>query len=157
MKPFLCCLCFFFVACAAPERPAAAGPVADTAVNNDPDAAIDTRSPAVDTTAAVATKDTMYANQRFKEVNVARLNDSTFRISGKAQIFEARFGWVVEDGHNELQQGFESTDAGAPAWGNFSFTVTAKKPRANSTLHLVLFETSMKDGSRQHQLPVVLY
>jgi hypothetical protein len=63
----------------------------------------------------------------------------------------------VEDGHNELKKGFESTDAGAPAWGDFSFTVEAEKERPNSTLHLVLFATSAKDGSRGHELPVYLY
>ena len=98
-----------------------------------------------------------YANQRFKEVRAEQVNDSTFRITGKGQIFEARFGWVIEDGHNELEEGYESTSAGAPAWGDFSFLVAAQKQRSNSTLHLVLFETSAKDGSRQHQLPIPLY
>jgi hypothetical protein len=49
------------------------------------------------------------------------------------------------------------TDAGAPAWGNFSFTVDAPKKNANSTLHLILFELSSKDGSRQYELPILLY
>ena len=98
-----------------------------------------------------------FSNERFKEVTVERLGGDTFRISGKAQIFEANFGWVIEDGHNELQQGHEMTDAGAPEWGNFNFTVTAEKKNPNSTLHLILFESSAKDGSRQHELPVLLY
>lgn len=63
---------------------------------------------------------------------------------------------MVEDGHNELKKGFEATDAGAPEWGNFGFIVNVKKERLNSTLHLILFETSTKDGSRQFELPVPL-
>jgi hypothetical protein len=48
------------------------------------------------------------------------------------------------------------TDAGAPDWGKFNFVVDAKKDRENSTLHLILFESSAKDGSRQHQLMIPL-
>lgn len=99
----------------------------------------------------------VYSNARFKNVTVKRTGDHTFLIKGKAQIFEANFGWVIEDGHNELYQGHEMTDAGAPEWGNFSFTVNAKKKKSNSTLHIILFESSAKDGSRQHELPVLLY
>ena len=98
-----------------------------------------------------------YNNVRFRNVKAARLDGNRFRITGEGQIFEASFGWVIEDGHKELKQGFATTDAGAPAWGKFSFEVDAEKERPNSTLHLVLFETSMKDGSRQYQLPVLLY
>lgn len=98
-----------------------------------------------------------YSNQRFKGVTVTKTGDQEFSIEGKAQIFEASFSWVVEDGHEELKQGYNTTDAGAPAWGNFSFTINAPKKRSNSTLHLILFELSAKDGSRQHELPILLY
>lgn len=98
-----------------------------------------------------------YSNKRFKDVTVEKTNDHTFLITGKGQIFEANFGWVVEDGHYELKKGFEMTDAGAPEWGNFSFTIDVTKKRENSTLHLILFETSAMDGSRQHELPILLY
>ena len=98
----------------------------------------------------------LYSNVRFKEVNVEKRGENKYRIRGKGQIFEARFGWVVEDGHNELAQGFEDTNAGAPEWGSFDFTVEVKKARTNSVLHLVLFETSAKDGSRVHECPVPL-
>ncbi len=98
-----------------------------------------------------------YNNIRFRNVMANRLDGNRFRITGEGQIFEASFGWVIEDGHKELKQGFATTDAGAPAWGKFSFEVDAEKERPNSTLHLVLFETSMKDGSRQYQLPIRLY
>lgn len=99
----------------------------------------------------------VYSNERFKDVTVEKTGDHTFLIKGKGQIFEASFSWVVEDGHNELLKGFEMTDAGAPEWGNFSFTVEVKKERENSTLLLILFESSPKDGSRQYELPVLLY
>ena len=100
---------------------------------------------------------TIYSNERFKEVRVERTAQHTFLVQGKGQIFEASFNWVVEDGHYELKKGFEMTDAGAPEWGNFRFTVDVQKERANSTLMLILFESSPKDGSRQFELPVVLY
>lgn len=97
-----------------------------------------------------------FSNRRFRDVTVQRVGDNEFRISGEGQIFEANFGWVVEDGHNELKKGFEMTDAGAPAWGKFSFTIEVEKQRPNSTLTLVLYESSAKDGSRQHELPMPL-
>lgn len=114
----------------------------------------------VDSTGKIST-DTIsakvYGNQRFRNVRVTRQSDSTFLVTGQGQIFEANFGWVIEDGHNELSTGHQMTDAGAPEWGDFSFTVNAVKTNPNTTLHLVLFETSAKDGSRQHELPVLLY
>ncbi len=120
---------------------------------------IDTTKPA-DTTKP-PTKDTtkskVYSNKRFKDVTVQKIGNHKFRIKGKAQVFEASFGWVVEDGHKEIKKGHEMTDAGAPAFGNFSFVVDVAKQRKNSTLHLILFEESAKDGSRQHELPIFLY
>ena len=49
------------------------------------------------------------------------------------------------------------TDAGAPEWGDFDFTIIVQKKRENSKLTLVLFESSAKDGSRQDELPIVLF
>jgi len=99
----------------------------------------------------------VYSNARFKDVTVEKIGEQKFRIKGKGQIFEANFNWVIEDGHEELKQGFQMTDAGAPEWGNFDFIVEASKKRPNSILHLILFETSAKDGSRQYELPLLLY
>jgi hypothetical protein len=98
-----------------------------------------------------------YSNERFKEVTVERIDENKFRIRGKGQIFEASFNWIIEDGHDELETGFQTTDAGAPEWGNFDFTIAVQKKRENSKLTLVLFESSAKDGSRQHELPIVLF
>jgi hypothetical protein len=99
----------------------------------------------------------IYSNQRFKEVTVEKIAEHKFLVQGKGQIFEASFNWVVEDGHEEIKKGFQMTDAGAPAWGNFKFTIDVQKKNPNSTLHLILFESSAKDGSRQYELPVTLY
>jgi hypothetical protein len=99
---------------------------------------------------------TVYENKRFKDVRIEKLGVSKYLIHGRGQIFEASFGWAVEDGHNELKQGHGMTDAGAPEWGNFRFTIDVQKKRPNSKLHIILFETSAKDGSRQHELPIPL-
>ena len=98
-----------------------------------------------------------YSNQRFKEVSIEKGTDHKFQVKGKAQVFEATFSWVIEDGHEELQKGSQMTNAGAPEWGEFSFIVEAEKKRDNSTLTLILFESSPKDGSRQYELPIILY
>jgi len=111
----------------------------------------------VEDTTATAPESPVYANERFKEVTVQKTGEHSFLIKGKGQIFEASFSWVVEDGHMELKKGHEMTDAGAPEWGNFQFTVDVKKDRENSTLMLIIFESSPQDGSRQYELPVLLY
>ncbi len=98
-----------------------------------------------------------YANKRFKDVVVERIGLDSFIVRGQGQIFEANFSWIVEDGHDELKKGFQMTDAGAPEWGKFEFSVRVQKKRENSTLMLVLFESSPRDGSRQYELPIPLY
>jgi hypothetical protein len=98
----------------------------------------------------------LYANEAFKNVKVEKLKRNSYRATGKARIFEARFGWSVEQGHQQLAEGYESADAGAPSWGNFSFTVTVAKADATANLRLVLFESSAKDGSRLHELSLPL-
>lgn len=98
-----------------------------------------------------------YSNERFRNVTVEKVNGDTFRVKGEGQIFEASFSWIVEDSHDELKEGHEMTDAGAPEWGKFDFTLDVAKNKENSTLTLILFEISAKDGSRQHELPIVLF
>jgi hypothetical protein len=98
----------------------------------------------------------IYANARFKDVTIEKMQEyGEIKVKGKAQIFEASFNWVIEDGHNELKSGHEMTDAGAPEWGNFSFQIVPPK-KENAKLHLILFEISAKDGSRQHELIIPL-
>jgi hypothetical protein len=99
---------------------------------------------------------TFFGNERFRKVTVEKVYDNKFRIKGQGQIFEANFNWVVEDGHEEIKKGFQMTDAGAPEWGNFDFVIEVGKVRESSTLTLILFETSAKDGSRQYELPISL-
>ena len=98
-----------------------------------------------------------YSNKRFRDVTVERIGQDTFLVRGQGQIFEANFNWIVEDGHEELKKGFQMTDAGAPEWGKFEFAITVHKKRKNSTLTLILFESSPKDGSREYELPIPLY
>lgn len=130
--------------------------VADTPLHQSPQII----SPATDTamfpeaTTDTATK--VYNNKRFRNVRVEKTGEHSYRVTGEAQVFEGTISWVVEDGHNELKQGHEQTDAGAPEWGKFSFAVNVSKKTPNSTLMLILFEASAKDGSRQYELPMVL-
>jgi hypothetical protein len=150
-------ICFLFIlilsGCDNPERQKVTEEIPDTIdVQDEPEVEIEVRQP-TDSLPEIK----YYANERFKEVTVEEIGKHTFLIRGKAQIFEASFSWIVEDGHNELKKGYQMTDAGAPEWGNFSFAVEVHKKRENSTLMLVLFESSPKDGSRQHELPVLLY
>ena len=97
-----------------------------------------------------------YSNERFRKVTVEKVAEHKFRVQGQAQIFEASFNWVVEDGHNQLKSGFSMTDAGAPEWGKFDFTIDVVKKDKYSTLNLILFEVSAKDGSHQYELPIPL-
>src|SRR5690242_14496803 len=46
-----------------------------------------------------------YSNERFKNVTVKNLGNNEFLIEGQAQVFEASFSWIVEDGHEEIMQG----------------------------------------------------
>lgn len=102
------------------------------------------------------TKETVYANDIFRNVTVKKTGEDTFEVKGQAQVFEAVVNYVVEDGHNELTQGFFQTSAGAPEWGDFTQTVKVKKAEPNSTLMLILFEVSAKDGSRRMELIIPL-
>ncbi|MBE5396692.1 Gmad2 immunoglobulin-like domain-containing protein [Brevibacillus borstelensis] len=95
-------------------------------------------------------------NDSFHVASVEKTGEDTFTIKGKARVFEGNFQYVVEDGHNELTKGNVQTSAGAPEWGDFEFTVKVKKDQPNSTLTLVLFESSPKDGSRRMELPIAL-
>lgn len=94
------------------------------------------------------------SNERFRNVTIEKLDENKFRVQGQAQVFEGTINWTVEDGHYILKDGFTTTDAGAPAWGNFDFTFDVEKVDKNSSVTLVLFEISAKDGSQQYSLPI---
>lgn len=99
---------------------------------------------------------TPFSNEHFRQVTAEKVDGNKFHVKGEAQVWEANINWVVEDGHNELKSGFTTTDAGAPEWGNFDFTIDIEKKEDFSTLTLILFEVSAKDGSRTHELPIPL-
>ncbi|MFY0545346.1 Gmad2 immunoglobulin-like domain-containing protein [Brevibacillus sp. H7] len=107
-------------------------------------------------TPAPDTQTKPYENEIFQEVTVKKIKDGEYEVRGKARIFEAMVDYVVEDGHNELAKGSVMAEKGAPEWGNFQFTLQVKKAEPNSTLMLILFETSAKDGSRRMELPIPL-
>jgi hypothetical protein len=97
-----------------------------------------------------------YQNDIFQNVTVKKVKADTYEVKGQAMIFEAVVDYVVEDGHNELTKGHVMASKGAPEWGDFSFTLHVKKAEPNSTLMLILYETSAKDGSRRLELPIPL-
>jgi hypothetical protein len=99
----------------------------------------------------------VFSNERFRDVTVEKIVADSFRVRGKAQVFEAAFSWVVEDGDEEVSKGFQMTNAGAPEWGDFIFSFKTHKKNGDSKVHLILFEASPKDGSRQFQLRIPLY
>ncbi len=97
-----------------------------------------------------------FSNERFRRVSIEKKEGDKYRVKGEAQVFEATFNWVVEDGHYVLKDGYEMTDAGAPEWGKFDFTFDVKKIDDYSTLLLILFEVSAKDGNHNYELPIPL-
>lgn len=128
----------------------------DTVSGDQPHAKSDTPDNAKEDTTQISPVGEVYSNARFRDVQVEKVRANRYSVEGRGQIFEANFGWIVEDGHRELKSGFQMTDAGAPEWGKFRFFIEVEKERPNSVLTLVLFESSAKDGSRQHELPIPL-
>ncbi|WP_367754727.1 stalk domain-containing protein [Ammoniphilus sp. 3BR4] len=90
-------------------------------------------------------------NERFAKIKIYQ-HDGSYWVMGVARVFEGVMGYVVEDGHYELAKGFDTTSRGAPEWGLFMFRLDVSKARPNSTLTLVLYEESPKDGKRQFEL-----
>lgn len=98
----------------------------------------------------------LYHNETFKDVLVKKTGETIYQVSGKARVFEAVYHYLVKDGNEIVADGHGTTDAGAPEFGNFNFSVDVKKKTATEALYLVLFEVSAKDGSRTHELPIPL-
>lgn len=103
-----------------------------------------------------ASAEKVYQNDIFQDVTVQKTGENSYIVKGKARIFEAVVDYVVEDGHNELAEGSIQASKGAPDWGDFTIELTVKKDQPNSTLMLILFETSAKDGGRLHELAIAL-
>lgn len=115
-----------------------------------------TIAPTPDSIATSSEADHVHANQIFQNVTVESLGNHTYKVQGRARIFEATINWSVEDGHYILAEGYTTASIGAPDWGDFEFEVTVKKADVNSSLVLILFESSAKDGSHLHELPIRL-
>lgn len=97
------------------------------------------------------------SNFAFRNISVRRLDGNEVEVRGQARIFEATVNWVTEDGHSELDSGYVTANNGAPEWGDFMIRTRVNKERDNSTVHLILYEASAKDGSRIHEMPVFLF
>ncbi|MFD1957261.1 Gmad2 immunoglobulin-like domain-containing protein [Paenibacillus thailandensis] len=80
---------------------------------------------------------------------------TSFTVEGEARVFEASFGWTLEDGHNILAEGHAMADEGAPAWGKFRFEVNYREASQRHLL-LFLYTESAKDGSKEHSIIVPL-
>ncbi len=93
----------------------------------------------------------------FRHIEVTG-SQGNYVITGEAQVFEATIQYEVEDGHFLFLKDFTTASAGAPAWGTFSINIHIPEESLpeNGTLMLILFEESAYDGSRIHELPIVL-
>ncbi|GAB1529288.1 MULTISPECIES: Gmad2 immunoglobulin-like domain-containing protein [Brevibacillus] len=123
---------------------------------SEPPASTQPTTPEKPPTNQTGQQETVYGNDIFRNVTVKKTAQDTFEIKGQASVFEAVLNYVVEDGHNELTQGSVQASTAAPDWGDFTHTLKVKKAEPNSTLTLILFETSMKDGSRRMELIIPL-
>jgi immunoglobulin-like protein involved in spore germination len=117
---------------------------------------IDSTNPVFDPHAHSHDTIDVYSNETFKEVRLERTGETVYSVTGKARVFEAVYHYLVKDGNEVVTDGRGMTDAGAPEFGNFSFTVDVKKKVAVESMYLILFEASAKDGSRQYELPIPL-
>ncbi|WP_308636802.1 Gmad2 immunoglobulin-like domain-containing protein [Paenibacillus silvisoli] len=100
------------------------------------------------------TPPTAASNEAFRVFEPAEgsVVGKSFTVKGQARVFEATFGYSFEDGHNVLAEGHVTADQGAPAWGDFEFTVTLAAAPTNTTGVLTIYESSAKDGSHIHEL-----
>jgi hypothetical protein len=148
MRPCYFLIILFFIACNNGKDKDAVDP---SGVKK-----IDSTNPVFDPHSHTGDTIDVYHNETFKDVLVKKTGETTYEVSGKARVFEAVYHYMVRDGNEVVTDGHGMTDAGAPEFGNFSFTVDAKKKVATEALYLVLFEVSAKDGSMQHELPIPL-
>ncbi|SFA89403.1 MULTISPECIES: Gmad2 immunoglobulin-like domain-containing protein [unclassified Bacillus (in: firmicutes)] len=95
----------------------------------------------------------LYENDAFKEVTIVENNENLV-IKGKARVFEGVFHYAVVVGKEILKEEYYQTD-GAPAWGEFSITIS-KELVVNEGTKLELFTYSAKDGSETDVLEIPL-
>jgi len=123
-------------------------PVLSAEFTTAPDSSVEKKNPG---------KPDVYSNKRFRNVTVTLNSSGDYVVQGEGQIFEANFNWMIVDNEKELKKGYAMTDAGAPEWGSFRFTVrSVNKINPEKKLQLILYESSAKDGSRQHELEIPL-
>ena len=101
--------------------------------------------------------DWSYENEAFREISWTGENGE-YTITGQASVYEATFHYAVSDGHYYLDEGFVTTTAGGPAWGDFSFDIliAEKDLPFQGTIMLELFAESAEDQSRMHELNIPL-
>ncbi len=94
-----------------------------------------------------------YQNNVFRNVKVISPKVE-YVVTGEARVFEAVFGYEVEDGHNILANGFAQASHGAPEWGTFKLVITIPKKDlpVNGAVMLILYEEDMSGiGDRIHE------
>lgn len=97
------------------------------------------------------------ANPAFRNVMVTG-SQGSYQISGEARVYEATIQYEVEDGHIQFIKSFTTASTGAPDWGTFTIEVDIPEEElpGYGVLMLILYEESAEDGSRLHELPVIL-
>jgi hypothetical protein len=85
-----------------------------------------------------------YENEAFKEVVITE-TDQGVDVTGKASVFEGVFQYAIVVGNKTVLQDKYQT-AGAPAWGDFQFTIAKKFVKKGAMLELFVY--SAKDGSK---------
>ncbi|MEO3945708.1 Gmad2 immunoglobulin-like domain-containing protein [Gorillibacterium sp. CAU 1737] len=99
----------------------------------------------------------LYANPAFRVTSVTG-KDGKYVISGQGRIFEAVMSYRVIDGTRVLLDKNLTLSSGAPSWASFRIELTVPKEQLpkDGTLHIELYEVSMKDGKPANVLPVFL-
>jgi hypothetical protein len=96
-------------------------------------------------------------NAAFRQLRVIG-GEGTYRVTGEARVLEGVFNYAVTDGHRYLTRGPVQVKGGAPSWTPFTLEISIPRDQlpSNGTLILELYEESPKDGSRIHQMEIVL-
>ena len=86
--------------------------------------------------------------------------DSTFVLSGIANVFEANVSWRILDADGEVvQEGFTTATCGTGCWGTFEEKIKYKGEPPNSDTYgmLEVYESSAEDGSQLWLQQIPLY
>jgi spore germination protein GerM len=81
---------------------------------------------------------------------------SPLHVRGMSNTFEATVNYTLTDSSGAvLSEGFTNATAGSGTWGTFAFEIALTVERAEP-VRLSVYEVSMKDGSRVHEMSVPL-